>query len=299
MNSLGEALNSQKDIGFTDKDIDDVRRLISETSIYLLGVTVLASLLHLLFEFLAFKSDISFWQRNKSLAGLSTRSVIIELISQTIVFLFLLDSDTSMLIIVPTFFGIIIQSWKVYKATGLAIIFNKYGIPTIEFERWKSISNTVEKNEIAFSKSPDDRNQSSIDELSLVTLEADKFATTYLSAVLLPLVAAFIMRSLVFEMHLTWYSWAIGALTSCVYTFGFILMCPQLYINHRLQSVSHLPWKFLVYKFLNTFIDDLFAFIIKMPTMHRLSVFRDDIVFVIYLYQRWMYRVDDSRPIEK
>lgn len=30
----------------------------------------------------------------------------------------------------------------------------------------------------------------------------------------------------------------------------------------------------MTYKFLNTIIDDLFAFVIKMPTMHRLSVFR-------------------------
>jgi hypothetical protein len=44
---------------------------------------------------------------------------------------------------------------------------------------------------------------------------------------------------------------------------------------------------------------DLFAFIIKMPTIHRLSVFRDDIVFIIYLYQRWIYSIDSSRPIEK
>ena len=33
-----------------------------------------------------------------------------------------------------------------------------------------------------------------------------------------------------------------------------------------------------------------------MPTMHRLSCFRDDIVFFIYLYQRWN-SVDTSRPI--
>jgi len=52
-----------------------------------------------------------------------------------------------------------------------------------------------------------------------------------------------------------------------VYTFGFILMTPQLFINHHLKSVSHLPWKFLGYRFVNTFIDDLFAFIIRMPTM--------------------------------
>jgi len=51
----------------------------------------------------------------------------------------------------------------------------------------------------------------------------------------------------------------------------------------------------MVYKSLNTFIDDLFAFIIKMPTMHRLSCFRDDIIFFIYLYQRWIYPVDKTR----
>lgn len=37
----------------------------------------------------------------------------------------------------------------------------------------------------------------------------------------------------------------------------------------------------------NTFIDDIFAFIITMPTSHRLACFRDDVVFLVYLYQRW------------
>ena len=40
-----------------------------------------------------------------------------------------------------------------------------------------------------------------------------------------------------------------------------------------------------MYKAFNTFIDDLFAFIITMPTAHRVACFRDDVVFVIYLYQ--------------
>ncbi len=43
---------------------------------------------------------------------------------------------------------------------------------------------------------------------------------------------------------------------------------------------------------------DLFAFVIKMPTMHRLSCFRDDIIFFIYIYQWWMYPVDHSRANE-
>jgi hypothetical protein len=54
----------------------------------------------------------------------------------------------------------------------------------------------------------------------------------------------------------------------------------------------------MTYKFLNTIIDDLFAFVIKMPILHRLSVFRDDVIFCIFLYQRWIYRVDPTRVNE-
>ncbi len=103
---------------------------------------------------------------------------------------------------------------------------------------------------------------------------------------------------------------------SVVYTSGFIMMVPQLYIvrvrhvyaiavvrdgpppfaqNYKLKSVAHMPWNVLFYRFSSTFIDDMFAFIIKMPTMHRISVFRDDIVFLLYLGQRWYYPVDASR----
>lgn len=65
-----------------------------------------------------------------------------------------------------------------------------------------------------------------------------------------------------------------GFLSTIICT-GFIMMCPQLFINYKLKSVAHLPWRQMTYKFLNTIIDDLFAFVIKMPTLHRISVFRD------------------------
>ena len=53
-----------------------------------------------------------------------------------------------------------------------------------------------------------------------------------------------------------------------------------------------------MYKTLNTFIDDLFAFTIKMPTLHRLATLRDDVIFFIYLYQSWAYKVDYTRVNE-
>ena len=35
-----------------------------------------------------------------------------------------------------------------------------------------------------------------------------------------------------------------------------------------------------------------------MPTLHRISVFRDDFVFCIFLYQKWIYPVDKKRVNE-
>lgn len=59
-----------------------------------------------------------------------------------------------------------------------------------------------------------------------------------------------------------------------------------------------MPARAMAYKFLNTFIDDLFAFTIKMPLLHRLATLRDDVIFFIYLYQAYKYKVDYSRVNE-
>lgn len=98
--------------------------------------------------------------------------------------------------------------------------------------------------------------------------------------------------------HKGWYSWVLSMLYGFLLTFGFIMMTPQLFINYKLKSVAHLPWRMMSYKFLNTFIDDIFAFVIKMPTLYRIGCFRDDIVFFIFLYQRWIYKTDHTRVNE-
>lgn len=59
-----------------------------------------------------------------------------------------------------------------------------------------------------------------------------------------------------------------------------------------------MPGRAMAYKFLNTFIDDLFAFTIKMPVLHRLATLRDDVIFFVYIYQTWAYKVDKTRVNE-
>jgi Cleft lip and palate transmembrane protein 1 (CLPTM1). len=62
-----------------------------------------------LFDFLAFKNDISFWHRKRSLVGLSSRTVMWRAFSQAVVFLYLLDEETSLLVLVPTGIATVIE----------------------------------------------------------------------------------------------------------------------------------------------------------------------------------------------
>ncbi|WVZ85770.1 hypothetical protein U9M48_032650 [Paspalum notatum var. saurae] len=253
-------------------EADELKRVFLEGNPYFLGLTMIVSLLHSLFDFLAFKNDIQFWNKNKSMEGLSAKSVVLNFVCQLVVFLYLLDNDTSWMILASSGIGVCIEFWKIGKAMHIEI--DRSGkIPMLRFRDRESYAQNKTK-------------------------EYDAIAMKYLTYVLFLLVIGFSIYSLKYEKHKSWYSWILSSMTSCVYMFGFIMMCPQLFINYKLKSVAHMPWRQMTYKFLNTIIDDLFAFVIKMPMLHRLSVFRDDVIFLIYLYQRWKYPVDKKRVNE-
>lgn len=121
------------------------------------------------------------------------------------------------------------------------------------------------------------------------TKEYDDIAMSHLGYALYPMVVGYAAFSLLYGRHKSWYSWVLTSLVNFVYVFGFVLMTPQLFINYKMKSVAHMPWRAMVYKALNTFIDDLFSFIIKMPTMHRLSCFRDGMAHTSKLFEQHVF----------
>ncbi|XP_074307859.1 uncharacterized protein LOC141642815 [Silene latifolia] len=270
---IEQSFQMQRSYGsMIESEGDEIKRVFLEGNPYLLGITMVVSMLHSVFDFLAFKNDIQFWNKNKSMEGLSAKSVVVSFISQLIVFLYLLDNETSWMILMSSGVGCCIEFWKIGKAMHIEV--DRSGkIPKLRFK---------------------DRDSYKMNK----TKEYDDMAMKYLSYVLFFLVCCSSIYSLKYERHKSWYSWILSSMTQCVYMFGFIMMCPQLFINYKLKSVAHLPWRQMTYKFLNTIIDDLFAFVIKMPWLHRLSVFRDDLIFLIYIYQRWIYPVDKKRVNE-
>jgi len=261
---FNSALGSMHGMGFTDKDTDEVKGIFADTNLVLLLITFGVSAVHLLFDFLAFKSDINFWRGKKSMEGLSRKTILWRAFSQTVIFFYLMDEETSLLVLIPAGCGAVIEMWKVTKALHVSI-----SLSGIKFGE----DSKVEAN----------------------TAELDGVAMRYLSWVLYPLCIGGAVYSLIYTPHKSWYSWTIQTTVNGVYAFGFLFMLPQLFLNYKLKSVAHLPWRAFMYKAFNTFIDDLFAFIITMPTAHRVACFRDDVVFLIYLYQRYLYPVDPNR----
>uniref|UniRef100_A0A671SEJ7 Lipid scramblase CLPTM1L n=1 Tax=Sinocyclocheilus anshuiensis TaxID=1608454 RepID=A0A671SEJ7_9TELE len=219
---------SLKHFGFSEQNLDEIKAMFVESGLHVLALSVLVPAFHLSFEIFAFKNDIRFWQEKKSLAGISRRSVVWRCFSTIVIFLHLLEEQSSWLILLPTGISALIELWKVKKV--LATVWSFRGI-------WYIFTWTF----------------------SLLA-QAMKF----LSYLMYPLCI----------IHLLFKHQG-------VYAFGFLSMVPQLFINYKSQC-----WFAFASQGLNTFISDVFSGIITTPGPHHLACFRDDVVFLIYLYQR-------------
>ncbi|MCJ1433739.1 Cleft lip and palate transmembrane protein 1 like protein [Xylographa pallens] len=261
-------------------EFEQIKSVIMDTNIYLLGTTAIVTVLHMVFEMLAFKSDISHWRNKKDNVGISVRTILANVAMQTVIFLYLMDNmdGTSWMILFGQGMGIVLEFWKITKTVNVRI------------------RDAPPESMIPYRVTFEDKHQ--LSETEKKTQEYDQIAFRYLYLVAIPLLGAYAVYSVLYDSHKSWYSFVITTLVGSVYAYGFLMMVPSLYINYRLKSVAHMPAKAMTYKFLNTFIDDLFAFTIKMPTLHRLATLRDDVIFFVYLYQSWAYKVDYTRVNE-
>jgi hypothetical protein len=258
-------------------EIELVKEILLDSNPILLGVTVVVSIAHIILEMLAFGSDIAHYRKKKDNVGISVRSILANVFMQTVILLYLVDNsqNTSWMILGSQAVGILIELWKITTVVNVRLRPAPPGswLPyAIAFEDTHKLSETEEK-----------------------TKEYDEIAFKYMYVAGVPLLIAYAIYSVVYDSHKSWYSYIITTLVGSVYAYGFLMMVPSLYINYRLKSVAHMPAKAMMYKFLNTFIDDLFAFTIKMPFLHRLATLRDDVIFFVYLYQRWAYKIDYTR----
>ncbi|KAJ1547945.1 hypothetical protein HK405_004568, partial [Cladochytrium tenue] len=190
-------------MGGDGREHQEMKRMFLEANPVLLAITMVVSTFHSVFDFLAFKNDIQFWKDKKDMDGMSFRSIIMNVGFQLIIFLYLLDNETSWMIVISNGIGLAIEAWKIQKTV---IVKTKPTFPFVEFiDKYKP---------------------------SKLAKKTQKYD----------------------QEHKSWYSFVVETLVGFVYTFGFISMTPQLFINYKLKSVAHMPWKTFMYKALNTVI---------------------------------------------
>ena len=203
--------------GGDGSEFEEFKRVLVDTNIYLLSTTAIVSVLHMIFEMLAFKSDISHWRNKKDNVGVSVRTILANVGMQTVIFLYLMDNSegTSWMILLGQGMGILLEAWKITKTVDVRVRPAAEGalLPyKITFEDKHKLSETEEK-----------------------TKEYDEIAFRYLYMVAVPLLAAYAVYSLVYDTHKSWYSFVITTLVGSVYAYGFLMMVPSLYINYRLK----------------------------------------------------------------
>ncbi|KAM9851510.1 lipid scramblase CLPTM1L-like [Aulostomus maculatus] len=262
---LQDVVYSLRQFGFTEENIDEIKETLVSSNLYLLLLTALITALQLICEFLALKNDIVSWGKKKSMAGMSRKSVLWRSLCTLLIFLHLLE-ETSLLVLLPVALAASVEVWKVFKVFKIHV-------------QWRSCRLLVNK----------------LDEEERKTVEIDTQASSYLSYLVYPLCISGAIFSLAYLRQRSYFSWIMNSLVTGAYTFGFLSMVPQLFINHKLKCVSHLQGTVLMYRGVNTLISDLcscasiFSLSGSLLSSHQLSCFRDELLFLFYLYQRRRY----------
>lgn len=158
-----------------DQGTDMLRTMLLETNPILLAITAIVSVLHTVFDFLAFKNDIKFFKNKKSMEGLSLRSMVVNTLFQVVILLYLVDNETSFMVIVSNGVGVAIEVWKISKAVNVSL-WDGQGRWKIEWKETESY--TASK-----------------------TKEYDEIATDHLMFVTMPLVCGYGIYSLVYQVR--------------------------------------------------------------------------------------------------
>lgn len=179
----------EKQPGMAANEIDLVKLTLLENNPWYLGITVGVSILHSLFEFLAFSSDVSHWRKKDNMAGVSLGSIMTNVIVQLIILLYLLDQshDTSWMILGSQAVGIVIEAWKLTKAVTVSVIPRKAGEGSSMLQ-WLPYRLDIRDKHI-------------LSEEERKTQEYDKLAFRIVSTVAVPLLCAYAVYSAVYDTH--------------------------------------------------------------------------------------------------
>jgi hypothetical protein len=220
-----EATKMYTEMGITEQDIDEVKFMLVRQPLHILALIQIIGFVQVGLSMMAFKNDIAFFKGTTDYAGLSSRSLVTDAAHAVVIFFYLYDYEySSRIVLFEVGAGAAIAMWKVHQRMRLHVQW-AFLLPWVASQTRDEMSSGEQTTE-----------------------DIDVKLMRYMKWIFYPLSAYWGLHCLTTYEYKSWWSWLISSLADFAYTFGFINMMPQIVINYKLKSVSHLPWRVFWYK---------------------------------------------------
>ncbi|KAI8640032.1 cleft lip and palate transmembrane protein 1-domain-containing protein [Parasitella parasitica] len=254
---------------------------------FMFTITLITCLMHVVFEFLAFKNDIWFYKAKTNRIGISVTSMMIHIAIQVILFTYMMDFSNNAIRGCMQLIHLCVDVWKL----------NHVWLHEYEWviEQGSNCRFTVKivrtAAKVKFKR---------VEQGEMRTQQLDVVALKCLGLIALPTFIAYNAYHYYYHYNMLLYhqleNMCMEEWTKKVIINGFVnflsifgpamVIGPQVYINYKMKSVNNLSLNTMIYKTINIVVDDAFVFMIHMPTMRRISYVKKNIVYVIFLLQK-------------
>lgn len=199
-------------------------------------MTLLNCLFNALFEFLAFKNDISFWRKKTNGIGVSFNSIIITLTTRIVLLLSTTDIVKNPLSCLTHILYISVDIWKIYRMLTFKYYWNisyfKPSIKVVSQPKNKMIQLGEEK-----------------------TQQLDNIMVRYLILSTPPLFFAYDMYNYQNTSYCLSRKIAITTMTDYILLFGPLMAIgSQLYMNSQMNLINHTSFYTILYKSINVIL---------------------------------------------
>jgi hypothetical protein len=104
-----------------EESLDEMKEMLFTNSVYLIALTVILSNVQTFMRIFALKNEYSFWKNIENNQGISLKILFIELGIDILLALYLLDNDSSRLVIIFTFVDGLVTVWKISRTFKIKI----------------------------------------------------------------------------------------------------------------------------------------------------------------------------------
>ncbi|CXI42194.1 conserved Plasmodium protein, unknown function [Plasmodium berghei] len=249
-------------------DIDSLSIYLFENiSIYVYIIWMMIIIIIVIINIIVFLYDIKSWNILISLYLSFTDTILLKIICSVFILLYLnnnYENNNSKIIMIFYLIDIVICLWNFIRNYEIKLLQDYPYIIINENYIIKRKYNVFNSIEIIIKKK--------------------------IQSIIILIIPLFFIYNILYKKYDSFYLFFILTIGECSYIINFMLMCQNIIANYLTKTVPNLPLIYIVPLFLNVITDDIFALLLRIPTIHKFNAFADDFIFFVFCVQLCLYK---------